>query len=250
MSDFDSRNYSPRKDLLTDRVILITGAGAGIGRAVAKAYAAHGATVSLLGRTLPKLEALRAEIVADGHAQPSITEMDLADTGKQAYQQLADDIRDEFGQLNGIVHNAGILGDRSPIENYDIKMWDEVMHINLTAPFIMTQTLLPLLRDSADASIIFTSSGVGRHGRSRWGAYSVSKFGTEGLSQILADELAATQVRVNCINPGRTRTAMRAAAYPQEDPQTVAAPEELVATYLYLMGPDSYDVNGQSLDAQ
>ncbi len=250
MSDFASRNYSPRKDLLTDRVILITGAGAGIGRAVAKAYAAHGATVSLLGRTLSKLEALRAEIVADGHPHPSIVQMDLATAGKETYQQLAANIRNEFGHLNGIVHNAGILGDRSAIEDYDIETWNEVMHINLTAPFIMTQALLPLLRDSADASIIFTSSGVGRHGRSRWGAYSVSKFGTEGLSQILADELAATHIRVNCINPGRTRTAMRAAAYPQENPQTVAAPEELVATYLYLIGPDSCGVNGQSLDAQ
>ena len=250
MSDFDPNNYTPRVDLLADRVILVTGAGAGIGRAVAKAFAAHGATVGLLGRTLKKLETLYDEIVADGHPRPSIAQMDLAKADGPVYFQLADSIDNEFGRLDGIVHNAGILGLRSPIEHYDVKTWSEVMHINLTVPFVMTQTLLPLLRASEDASVIFTSSGVGRTGRAYWGAYAVSKFGIEGLSQVLADELSSTPVRVNCINPGRTRTSMRAAAYPGEDPDTVPAPEEIVATYLYLMGPDSHDVNGQSLDAQ
>jgi len=250
MSDFNPNNYTPRADLLADRVIIVTGAGAGIGRAVAKAFAAHGATVGLLGRTLKKLETLYDEIIAAGHPRPSIAQMDLAKADGPVYFQLADSIGDEFGRLDGIVHNAGILGLRSPIEHYDVKTWSEVMHINLTVPFVMTQTLLPLLRASADASVIFTSSGVGRTGRAYWGAYAVSKFGIEGLSQVLADELSSTRVRVNCINPGRTRTAMRAAAYPGEDPKTVLAPEDIVAPYLYLMGPDSQDVSGQSLDAQ
>jgi len=250
MSDFDPNNYTPRADLLADRMILVTGAGAGIGRAVAKAFAAHGATVGLLGRTLKKLETLYDEIIADGHPRPSIAQMDLAKADGPAYFQLADSIGDEFGRLDGIVHNAGILGLRSPIEHYDVKTWSEVMHINLTVPFVMTQTLLPLLQAADDASVIFTSSGVGRKGRAYWGAYAVSKFGIEGLSQVLADELSSTPVRVNCINPGRTRTTMRAAAYPGEDPGTVPAPEEIVAPYLYLMGPDSHDVTGQSLDAQ
>lgn len=250
MSDFDPSNYSPRTDLLADRMILVTGAGAGIGRAVAKAFAAHGATVGLLGRTLKKLETLYDEIVADGHPRPSIAQMDLAKAKGPAYFQLADSIRDEFGRLDGIVHNAGILGHRSPIEHYDVKTWSEVMHINLTVPFVMTQTLLPLLLAAVDASVLFTSSGVGRKGSAYWGAYAVSKFGTEGLSQVLADELTGTSVRVNCINPGRTRTAMRAAAYPGEDPVTLLAPEEIVMPYLYLMGPDSRGITGQSLDAQ
>ena len=250
MSDFDPKNYSPPADLLADRVILVTGAGAGIGRALAKSFAAHGATVGLLGRTLKKLETLYDEIVAAGHPRPSIAPLDLAKAGGPEYFQLADSIREEFGHLDGIVHNAGILGHLSPIEHYDVKTWTDVMHINLTVPFVMTQTLLPLLKAANDASIVFTSSGVGRKGRAYWGAYAVSKFGTEGLSQVLADELGGTTVRANCINPGRTRTSMRAAAYPAEDPETLPAPEEIVTTYLYLMGPDSIGVTGQSLDAQ
>ncbi len=250
MSDFDPNTYTARDDLLADRVILVTGAGAGIGRAIAKSYAAHGATVGLLGRTLKKLETLYDEIVADGFPRPSIAQMDLAKVDGPAYFQLTDSIRDEFGRLDGVVHNAGILGHLSPIEHYDVKTWSEVMHLNLTVPFVMTQTLLPVLRASEDASIIFTSSGVGRKGRAYWGGYAVSKFGIEGLSQVLADELSETPIRVNCINPGRTRTAMRRAAYPGEDPKTLLAPEEIMAPYLYLMGPDSCGVTGQSLDAQ
>jgi len=250
MTEIDPRTYAPPDRHLDGRVILVTGASAGIGRAVAKAFAAHGATVGLLGRALKKLESLYDEIVADGHPRPSIAQMDLAKAKGPAYFQLADSIRDEFGRLDGIVHNAGILGYLSPIEHYDVKTWSEVMHLNLTVPFVMTQTLLPLLRDSDDASVIFTSSGVGRKGRAYWGAYAVSKFGIEGLSQVLADELENTPIRVNCINPGRTRTAMRAAAYPGEDPETVPAPEEILAPYLYLMGPDSHGITGQSLDAQ
>ncbi len=250
MNDNYPLTYQPDSTLLDNRVVLVTGAGAGIGRAVAKAFAAHGATVGLLGRTLKKLETLYDEIVADGHPRPSIVQLDLAKADSPAYLQLANRIRDEFGRLDGIVHNAGILGPRSPIEHYDVASWNEVMHINLTAPFVMTQTLLPLLRASDDASVIFTSSGVGRQGRANWGAYAVSKFGTEGLSQVLADELDDTTIRANCINPGRTRTAMRAEAYPDEDPETLLPPEAIMAPYLYLMGPDSRDVTGQSLDAQ
>ncbi|HJP39975.1 MAG TPA: YciK family oxidoreductase [Gammaproteobacteria bacterium] len=250
MNNFNPSNYSPASDLLTDRVILISGAGAGIGRAVARAFAAHGASVVLTSRTLKNLQTLQDEIVADGYPRPVIVPMDLAGAGKSAFRQLAERINDASGRLNGIVHNAGVLGSRLPIEHYDATTWDEVMHLNLTVPFIMTQALMRLLRSADDASVIFTSSGVGRKGRAGWGAYAVSKFGTEGLSQVLADELASTSIRVNCINPGRTRTAMRAAAYPQEDPNTLLPPQAIVGAYLYLMGPDSRNINGQSLNAQ
>jgi NAD(P)-dependent dehydrogenase (short-subunit alcohol dehydrogenase family) len=124
------------------------------------------------------------------------------------------------------------------------------MHVNVTTAFIFTRCFLPLLRNSKDASIVFTTSGVGRRGRAYWGAYAASKFAVEGMSQVLADELENTHIRVNCINPGRTRTRMRAHAYPAEDPKTVPPPESLTAPYLYLLGPESTGVTGQRIECQ
>jgi NAD(P)-dependent dehydrogenase (short-subunit alcohol dehydrogenase family) len=243
--------YQPPADLLKDRIILVTGAGDGIGRAAAHAYAAHGATVILLGRTLEKLEKVYDELEAAGAAQPAIVPLNLETAAEHDYIELSNQLHDTFGHLDGLLHNAGVLGVRTPLENYDPVIWDQVMKVNVNAPFLMTQTLLPLLQKSEDASIIFTSSGVSRKGRAHWGAYSVSKFATEGMSQILADELEnLTSVRVNCINPGATRTSMRAYAYPAEDPQTNPTPEEIMPLYLYLMGPQSKGINGQSMDAQ
>ncbi|MDH3977306.1 MAG: YciK family oxidoreductase [Gammaproteobacteria bacterium] len=250
MPEFNPHNYVPAENLLEGRVILVTGAGAGIGRAAAMTFAKHGATVALLGRTLRKLETIYDEIIEAGYPRPSLAPIDLGKADGPTFFELADSIRNEFGRLDGLLHNAGILGHKTPLEHYDVKTWAEVMHINLTVPFVMTQTLLPLLRESKDASVVFTTSSVGRKGRAYWGAYAVSKFGTEGLSQTFADELSNENIRVNCINPGRTRTAMRKAAYPGEDPSTVPAPEEVLGPYLYLLGPDSKDVTGQSLDAQ
>jgi len=251
MSKVDPRTYAAPENALADRVILVTGAGDGIGRAVAMACAQHGASVGLLGRTLTKLESVYDEIVAAGWPRPSIAQMNLLKAQGPDYFQLAKSIEKEFGRLDGLLHNAGLLGQMSPIEQYDVGTWTEVMHVNLTVPFVLTQVMLPLLKESADASVVFTSSGVGRQGRAYWGAYAVSKFGVEGLSQVLADETDQyPNLRVNCINPGRTRTSMRAAAYPGEDPGILKAPEEIVAAYLYLLGPDSKDVTGQSVDAQ
>jgi NAD(P)-dependent dehydrogenase (short-subunit alcohol dehydrogenase family) len=246
-----AHRYEAPPDLLRDRVVLVTGAGDGIGRAAARSFAAHGATVVLLGRTSRKLESVHDEILAAGHPQPAIALLDLATAQGPAYFDLAAKLRERFGRLDGLLHNAGILGDRAPIEQYDVGTWHQVLHVNLTAPFVLTQVLMPLLRLAADASIVFTSSGVGRRGRAYWGAYAVSKFGIEGLSQVLADELRdSTAIRVNCINPGPTRTAMRRQAYPGEDPASRPEPETLMPTYLYLMGPDSAGVTGQSLDCQ
>lgn len=244
-------DYQAPPGLLTDRVILVTGAGDGIGRAAAKALAAHGATVVLAGRTLSKLEQVYDEIEANGDPQPALVPVDLFLAGPKEYQQLADTIEKEFGHLDGVLHNAGLLGDITPLEMYDPDTWDMVMKVNLRAPFLMTQALLPLLKQSPDASIVFTTSSVGRRARAFWGAYAISKCGTEGLSQMLADELMNTSnIRVNCINPGATRTTMRAAAYPGEDPETLKTPEDIMPLYLYLLGPDSMGVTGQSLDAQ
>ena len=251
METASMNDYQAAPGLLQDRVILVTGAGDGIGRVAAKAYAAHGATVILHGRTQAKLEAVYDEIEKAGDPQAAIVPLDLATATVLEYQQLAETIDREFGHLDGVLHNAGVLGDITPLEMYDPDTWDFVMKINLRAPFMLTQALLPLLKQSPDASVIFTSSGVGRRARAFWGAYAVSKCGIEGLSQTLADELMNTSnIRVNCINPGATRTRMRAEAYPGENPANLKTPEDIMALYLYLMGPDSLGKTGQSLDAQ
>lgn len=251
MTSIDPRTYHARPDLLKDRVILVTGAGAGIGRAAALAFAAHGATVILLGRTGRKLENIHDEIVSAGYPPPAIAVVDLAKAQGPAYFDLANRLREKFGRLDGLLHNAAILGDRTPVEQYDLGTWHQVLHVNLTAPFVLTQVLMPLLRASPDASVLFTSSGVGRQGKAFWGAYAVSKFGVEALAQVLADETqGATRIRVNCVNPGGTRTGMRRSAYPGEDPASRPEPTAIMPTYLYLVGPDSAGVTGQSLDCQ
>ncbi len=243
--------YTAAPDLLNDRTVLVTGAGDGIGRAAALAYAAHGATVILLGRTKEKLEAVYDAIEAAGGAQPAIFPMDLASAAEADYTGLAGAIGETFGQLDGLLHNAGVLGERRPIEHTTWKAWEEVMQVNVNAAFLLTRALLPQLQAAPRASLLFTSSGVGRRGRAFWGAYAVSKFATEGLMQVLADELENTSgVRVNSLNPGATNTAMRRSAYPGEEPASNPRPEAIMPAYLYLMGDDSLAVHGQALDAQ
>jgi NAD(P)-dependent dehydrogenase (short-subunit alcohol dehydrogenase family) len=247
----DHREYTYPQDLLRDRIILITGASDGIGRALAIKAAKLGAQIILHGRNAGKLEAVYDEIDGiESTLRPSIAVVDLATATSEAYISLADNLQNEFGRLDGLVHNASIIGDRFSIEQYDAAQWQRVMHVNLTAAFALTQVFLPLLAKSEDASMIFTSSGVGRTGRAFWGAYAASKFATEGLSQVLADEHRHTNLRVNCINPGATRTKMRLSAFPGEDRDALKRPEEILETYLYLLGPDSRDVTGASLDAQ
>ncbi|WP_045158587.1 YciK family oxidoreductase [Stutzerimonas stutzeri] len=243
--------YSARPDLLTGRIILVTGAGRGIGEAAAKAYAAHGATVLLLGKNEDNLNRVYDEIEAAGHPRPAVIPFNLETALPHQYDELAAMIEREFGHLDGLLHNAAIVGPRTPIEQLSGDNFMRVMQINVNAMFMLTSTLLPLLKLSKDASVIFTSSSVGRKGRAYWGAYAVSKFATEGLMQVLADELDDTaQVRANSINPGATRTDMRAKAYPGENPLVNPLPEEIMPVYLYLMGPDSVGINGQALNAQ
>ena len=247
----EMRNYQAPADLLANRVILVTGASDGIGRAAAKTCAQLGATVVLLGRDLSKLEAVYDDIEAAGGAQPAIIPMNFSSATVADFEQLAISIENELGRLDGILHSAGILGDITPLEMYNPDTWDEVMKINLRAPYLLTQAMLPLLKKSPDASVVFLSSSVGRKARAFWGAYSVSKFGIEGLSQLFAEELAnVSHIRVNCVNPGATRTVMRAKAYPAEDPTNVTPPEALMPLFMYLMGSDSQGLTGQSIDAQ
>lgn len=243
-------SYSARADLLKDRIIMITGAGRGIGKAAAKSYAAHGATVLLLGKSEENLNQTYDEIEQAGHPQPVVIPFNLETALPHQFDELAATVEAEFGWLDGLLHNAAILGPRTPIEQLSGDNFMRVMQINVNAMFMLTSTLLPLLKLSEDASVIFTSSSVGRQGRAYWGAYSVSKFATEGLMQVLADELDGTQVRANSLNPGATRTDMRAHAYPGENPASNPPPEAIMPLYLYLMGPDSRHENGKAFDAQ
>jgi len=247
----DPRSYTYSGDILRDRIILVTGASDGIGRALALRAAELGAQLILHGRSAAKLEKVYDEIEAiDSARRPSIAVLDLAAANAESYTSLADSIGSEFGRLDGLVHNAGILGDRFSIAQYDAVTWQRVVHVNVTAAFALTQVLLPLLDKSDDPSVVFTSSGVGRTGRAFWGAYAVSKFATEGLAQVLADEHRHGKLRSNCINPGETRNGMRLAAYPAEDRDKLKGPEEILAPYIFLLGPESKGVTGQSLDAQ
>ena len=244
-------SYQAPADALRGRVIAITGAGDGIGQAVALAAAAHGAELVLIGRQVSKLEAVHAQIAALNKAEASIAPLDLERAVASDYDQLADALQRRYGRLDGLLHNAAILGVLAPIEQYDVPTWCRVLHVNLTAAFALTQVLLPLLRSAPDASIVFTSSGAGRKASAYWGAYTVSKFGVEALSQILAEEFERSgNPRVNVLNPGPVRTRLRRQAYPAEDPATPAAPEDVVPPYLWLLGPASRGVNGQSLDCQ
>ena len=247
----DPRTYTYPDGLLKDRTIMITGASDGIGRALAIETARLGAQVVLHGRNSAKLEKVYDQIDAmDGTVRPSIVVLDLASANADNYTTLANSIDDELGKLDGLVHNAAIIGDRFSVEQYDAVVWQRVMHVNVTAGFALTQVLLPMLHESDDASVIFTSSSVGRVGRAHWGAYAASKFATEGLSQVLADEHQNGKLRSNCINPGATRTNMRLAAFPGEDRDLLKTPEDILAPYIYLLGPDSSGVTGESFDAQ
>jgi len=245
------KNYKAPSDLLKDRTILVTGAGDGIGKAAALAFAKHGATVILLGRTQGKLEQIYDEIKIAQAPEAIIHPLDLATAGNEDYAALAVSISEQFGGLDGLLHSAALLGPRTPIQYYPAEAWAKLMQVNVTACFQLTRALLPALMTSDQGRILFTSSSVGRHGRAYWGGYAVSKFAVEGLMQVLADELRDTSnVRVNSINPGATRTAMRKEAYPAEDPVTLPTPESLMPAYLYLMGSESTEVHGQALDIQ
>lgn len=244
-------DYQAPADLLAGKIVLVTGAGDGIGRSVAMAYAAHGATVVLLGRTMSKLEAVYDAIEAAGYAQPAIYPINLEAALEKDYRDMYTTLDKEFGRLDGILHNASELGDRTAIRDYATATWQRLMQVNVNAPFMMTQALLPLLEVPEQAAIIFTGSSVGRQGRAYWGAYAASKAAQENLMQTLADELeGATQVRANSINPGATRTAMRAIAYPAEDPSQLKTATDHMPLYLYLMGDDSRAVTGQLFNAQ
>jgi len=230
---------------------MVTGAGDGIGRAASLAYANAGAEVLLLGRTEAKLDRVYDEILAAGGPTPAVVPCNLATVSYDSLCALAQELGSAFDHLDGLLHNASLLGDRKPLTQTSANTWHEVMQVNVNAAFMLTQVLMPLLEQASSASVVFTSSGVGRRGKAFWGAYATSKFATEGMMQVLSDELAGiSAIRVNSLNPGPVNTAMRRTAYPAEPPETNPAPEALMPMWVYLMSDASREVHGQALDAQ
>lgn len=232
---------------LTGKIALITGGSRGIGRAIAAVYAREGAKVFICARGAADLHQAIADIRSTGgeaHGR-------VGDKGDAAHAKaIVQGALQQFGKLDVLVNNASLLGPRVPIAEYPVSAWEDVLRVNLTGSFLMIQEALKIMMPQRSGSIINVSSGVGRIGKARWGAYAPSKFGLEGLTQVLADEVREFGIRVNAVNPGPTRTGMRASAYPEEDPLTLLAPEDIVPLFIYLASDDSAAVTGQSLDAQ
>ena len=246
------KDWTAPADLLADRIVLVTGASEGIGRCAARTFAAHGATVVAVARSIPRLEALYDEIVAAGHPEPVIQGVDLSGVTAMDCRQLADAMGEALGRVDAVLHNASLLGDRVPLDRYDPETWRRVLATNLDAGFMLTQALMPWLEHGRSPRVLFTSSGAGLRPRAYWGAYSVSKAGTEALMRVFADENEhLTPVAFATIDPGGTRTAMRAAAVPGEDPSLLPTPEDLMPLYLWLLGAATKaEINGRTIVAR
>ncbi|HEY3169251.1 MAG TPA: SDR family NAD(P)-dependent oxidoreductase [Candidatus Binatia bacterium] len=238
---------SSDEKILRGKVALVTGGSRGIGRAIAAAYVQNGASVFICGRNVNDIEATLREMRQIGGVVDGLT----GDVGKaEDVEHIVDKAVQRFGAIDVLVNNASILGPREPIANYPLAAWNEVIRINLTGLFLITRAILPIMLERRSGSIINVTSGVGRRGKARWGAYAVSKAGLENLTQVLADEVSQTGLRVNSVNPAATRTRMRAEAYPAEDPLALPAPEEITPIFVYLASDASAGVTGQSLEAR
>jgi len=243
-------NFEFTPNALANKVILVTGAGDGIGKQAALTYAKLGATVILLGKTTKKLEAVYDQILAQNSPEPAIVPLDMKGATKQNYIDMASTIKEQFGQLNGVLLNAAVLGELTPFTQIHEQIWTDIMQVNVNAQYLISQALLPLLQSTEQSSLVFTTSGVGNKGKAYWGAYSVSKFAIEGMMQVIADEYENSAVRANAINPGPTQTKMRSVAYPGENQENLSTPEDIMPAYVYLMCKDSAQINGQVINAQ
>jgi NAD(P)-dependent dehydrogenase (short-subunit alcohol dehydrogenase family) len=233
--------------ILSGKAALISGGSRGIGRAIARAYARAGARVFICGRNGADVEAALQEIRAAGGTIDGIA----GDIGRLAdVRRIVGVALDRFGAIDVLVNNASILGPRATITDYATDAWEEVIRINLTGVFLMTREVLPSMLARRSGSIINLSSGVGRVGKGQWGAYAVSKAGLENFTQVLADEVRSAGIRVNAVNPAATRTPMRAAAYPAEDPGSLPTPDEVVPIFIYLATDGAQEITGQSLNAR
>lgn len=251
MTTFSLRSYSAPNDLLKDKVILVTGAGGAIGSAAALAYATHGATVILLGRSKKTLNDTYDAIIQAGGPEPMLCPFNLEKALPQDYIALAESIEKEFGHLDGLLHAAAMLGTLTPLEHYDLALWSRVMQVNLNAPYLLTRACLPLLKASENASVIFCSADVAAKGEAYWGAYGISHAATDNLVEIFADELETnTTIRVNSLDPGPVHSRLRSLAFPGENPHTLPSADQVIPAFLYLMGRDSIGIRGSRLQAQ
>lgn len=233
--------------VLDGKVTLVTGGSRGIGKAIAMAYAREGARVFICARRATELRKTAKEI----RSAAGVVRWCAADISKvREVKRIVREVRRAYGAIHVLVNNASILGPREPIAHYPLSAWEKVLKVNLTALFLLTKEVLGVMMPRKEGSIINLSSGVGRVGKARWGAYAASKFGVEGFTQVLADEVKEWNIRVNAVNPGGTRTEMRAEAYPDEEPLTLPAPEEITGVFLYLAGAESREVTGKSFDAR
>ena len=246
---FPPEPYEPPADLLAGRVILVTGAGQGLGRAVALACAARGASVALLGRKQEKLEAAYDAIVAAGGAQPALVPLDLAAAGSAEYESLAALVRRDLGRLDGIAHCASHFVPLRPLADETLEGWTEMLRVNLAAPFALTRACLPLLAAAPDPSVIFTGETHGAHPRAYWGGFAVAKSALSTLATIWADELEHLgKPRMNVLIPGPIASPQRLRSHPAEDRSRLRSPESAAASFLYLLGADGRGVSGRTIE--
>ncbi len=236
---------------LSDHIILITGAGGGLGGTAAKTLALAGAQVILLDKNIPKLEAVYDLIKDAGGPEPILYPFDLAGASEQDYYELAERIDAKYGRLHGLLHSAAEFRGFTPLAVHDTKEWGHTLNVNLNAPFILCRVLLPLLQKNDHASIVFTSDSSARSAQAYSGAYGISKIALEALARILAGELQSfNKIRVNILIPGPVDTPARKRAFPAENKQSLPALDSLAPAYRYLFGPESIGVTGQNIDAR
>lgn len=237
---FDWKNYQTSKDSFLGKVIMVTGAADGIGKAVTIALAEHGATVLMLDKKSRHLEKLFDEIVQRDYQEPIILPVDLMEVTPESATELAQAIHDDIGHLDGLLHNAAELGSPSPLDQYDMEYWNAVMHTNLQAPYFLTRALLPLLKQDYTSNVLFTTADVGRQAAAYWGAYSIAYAGLEAQMTIWAEELeAVSNIKVNSIDPGPVRTSFRRRSHPGESQESLSSPNSITPAYLKLLNTNN-----------
>jgi len=241
------QDYQVPNNELSGKVILVTGAADGIGRAVTIALAEQGATVLMLDKKARHLEKLSDQINERKLTEPIILPIDLMEITPESATTLAQAINDDIGYLDGVLHNAAELGSPSPLDQYDMDYWNEVMHTNLQAPYFLTRALLPLLKQDYNTNVVFTTANEGREPQAYWGAYAIAYAGLEAQMKIWAEELeAVANIKVNSIDPGPVRTSFRRRSHPGESQDSLVSPQSITPAYLKLLG-QSHQLHGQYL---